>query len=113
MTRVIELGQGVLMQPVTECPHTPACPHDDAGCIEPVLAGWVFIHPRPGAPDYGFGPDVCSGMVYARARGGTGRPRNVWTIVEREPLTLSPSVQCTSEGCTCHGWVREGKWVPA
>lgn len=33
-----------------------------------------------------------------------------WTVESWEPLTLSPSVLCA---CGDHGWVREGRWVPA
>lgn len=34
-----------------------------------------------------------------------------WTIVKREPLTLSPSLLCPL--CGHHGFIREGRWVPA
>lgn len=37
------------------------------------------------------------------------RPR--WTVVSWEPLTLDPSILCLS--CKLHGWIREGRWVPA
>lgn len=37
--------------------------------------------------------------------------RNVWTVDSWEPLTLSPSLLFTC--CKFHGWIREGKWVPA
>jgi hypothetical protein len=36
---------------------------------------------------------------------------NTWTVESWEPLTLSPSVLCTM--CGHHGFVREGRWVPA
>ncbi len=39
-----------------------------------------------------------------------------WTIQNREPLTVSPSIHCNPGGTigTClHGWWREGKWVTA
>lgn len=35
--------------------------------------------------------------------------REWWTVEREEPLTISPSVQT---GC-CHGFIREGRWVPA
>ena len=34
----------------------------------------------------------------------------VWTLVTREPLTLTPSIQCY---CGLHGHITNGKWVPA
>lgn len=34
-----------------------------------------------------------------------------WTVESTEPLTLSPSLLC--RGCGNHGWIREGRWVPA
>lgn len=37
--------------------------------------------------------------------------RAVWTVESWEPLTLSPSLQCTA--CSHHGFVRQGFWVPA
>lgn len=35
-----------------------------------------------------------------------------WTVVQREPLTLSPSLHCDPSlgGCGAHGFVREGRW---
>lgn len=34
-----------------------------------------------------------------------------WKATQRDPLTVMPSINCTS--CGCHGWIRDGKWVPA
>ncbi len=38
-----------------------------------------------------------------------------WAVVQREPLTLSPSLHCDPAlgGCGAHGFIRDGKWVPA
>lgn len=33
-----------------------------------------------------------------------------WTVEQKEPLTLSPSILCS---CGHHGWIRNGKWVDA
>jgi hypothetical protein len=48
-------------------------------------------------------------------RGGQCRatPRGIGlhTIEGRDPLTISPSLLC--EVCGWHGFVRDGKWVPA
>lgn len=37
--------------------------------------------------------------------------RPVWTVECWEPLTISPSVLCRM--CGHHGFIREGRWVPA
>lgn len=34
-----------------------------------------------------------------------------WQIVRTEPLTVVPSLLCT--GCGTHGWITDGRWVPA
>lgn len=34
-----------------------------------------------------------------------------WTLINFDPLTIAPSVLCRS--CGDHGFVRDGKWVPA
>ncbi len=34
-----------------------------------------------------------------------------WTVVTKEPLTISPSILCGE--CGVHGFIRDGKWVPA
>lgn len=33
-----------------------------------------------------------------------------WTLVSDEPLHIEPSVLCS---CGDHGWIRDGRWVPA
>ncbi len=39
---------------------------------------------------------------------GSGRD---WKLVQREPLTISPSLLCGS--CRHHGFIEQGKWRPA
>ena len=34
-----------------------------------------------------------------------------WTVVEFDPLTLEPSLLCRL--CGNHGFVRDGRWIPA
>lgn len=34
-----------------------------------------------------------------------------WKVESWDPLTISPSVLCTL--CGNHGFIREGKWIPA
>lgn len=39
--------------------------------------------------------------------------RALWRIEQAAPLTLTPSIACSHPGCTHHGWIRDGIWVPA
>ena len=52
----------------------------------------------------------CSGFIRL-ASGFWPNGAIVWTVEGDGPLTLSPSIQCPQ--CGHHGWIREGKWVPA
>lgn len=38
-------------------------------------------------------------------------PSRDWQLVSRDPITISPSVNYTC--CGVHGFLRDGKWVPA
>jgi hypothetical protein len=37
--------------------------------------------------------------------------KNAWQVQSWEPLTVSPSLLCLR--CGDHGFIREGRWVPA
>lgn len=41
----------------------------------------------------------------------------IWQLVSLEPLHLEPSLLCRANNghgeCGHHGWIRDGKWVPA
>jgi hypothetical protein len=42
---------------------------------------------------------------------GTGEyDRARWVLHSLDPLHIEPSLLC---GCGNHGWIRDGKWVPA
>lgn len=53
----------------------------------------------------------CSGYVRFRIPQNATEGRPSWVVEKEDPLTLSPSVLCTT--CGHHGYIREGKWVPA
>lgn len=38
-------------------------------------------------------------------------PITAWSVVQREPLTLTPSILC--KACGNHGHITNGRWVPA
>jgi hypothetical protein len=95
------------------------CPEGAAGVVDigcgvrirmtsyrDVTAGLIESHPRP---DNGA---RCSGAAHfdvPETEALAPRPR--WRVVSAEPLTLEPSLLCSA--CGHHGWVREGRWVPA
>ena len=72
---------------------------------------------RTGINDYHLRPDgtQCSGWI--PFEGGAWalsfEPGQIqaWKVEQSEPLTISPSVLCRT--CGNHGFIRNGKWVPA
>jgi uncharacterized protein DUF6527 len=86
------------------------------------VLGAIHDHPRRRPPDH---PDLhwqsddfsCSGMIWfdvpelANYDNDKDHPRARWQIVQDHPLTLSPSVRCST--CGDHGFVRSGQWEPA
>ena len=64
------------------------------------LDGVAYWHPQPS------GVGECSGYVSVKPAWADG-----WDLVQLEPLTLSPSLLCRA--CGHHGFIRDGKWVPA
>ena len=34
-----------------------------------------------------------------------------WTVVSKDPLTVTPSILCHK--CKVHGWIRNGEWEEA
>lgn len=68
--------------------------------------GVVWKHP---APD---GGECSGGAVLFDVPANDGVPEDVkWTVEQRDPLTLSPSLLCGL--CGFHGFIRGGRWVPA
>lgn len=53
------------------------------------------------------GGDWCVGFVPFKSYD----PAHGWDVLAEEPLTLSPSLLCRL--CGSHGFIRDGKWVPA
>ncbi len=51
----------------------------------------------------------CQGAIHFSGRGHSTPP--LWDVVNATPLTLSPSLLCRT--CGHHGFIRDGKWVPA
>lgn len=74
------------------------------GSADGPTEGLVWEH-----PDQRDGSRRCTGGSLTFA--GHGWPEPNWTVESLEPLTLSPSLLCRV--CGCHGFIREGRWVPA
>jgi hypothetical protein len=75
------------------------------------VIGAVEEHPSLTESRYHKKGEPCAGSIYfnvPECRMGDV-PR--WAVESWEPLTISPSVLCKL--CGNHGFIREGKWVPA
>lgn len=42
---------------------------------------------------------------------GSHGPDHTWTLVSIDPLHIEPSLLCMI--CDDHGFIRDGKWIPA
>lgn len=90
---VVEIGHGVTIQFWFEWPQEEQ--------TEP--AGIIETHPgADGKP--------CEGSVAFEGHAPM-RSHPTWRVVSLEPLTLEPSLLCTK--CGHHGFIRDGRWVPA
>jgi hypothetical protein len=85
---------------------------------------WVGWHPdRELNPQYAGIEDLeCAVLLLTCPHGEGGVPthppeyadvfkQDAWTVESWDPLTLSPSILRTE--CGCHGFIRNGGWVPA
>jgi hypothetical protein len=92
-TNVLDLGHDVKVVFYTWRDHDPA--------------GMIEEHDRPD------GAGRCRGSILFDVPGAAetfpGSPR--WTVESVDPLTLSPSLLCRA--CGHHGFVKQGRWVPA
>jgi hypothetical protein len=66
----------------------------------------VAIVEQHTAPD----GSVCSGYAWFEGHAPM-RSYPTWRVASMEPLTLEPSLLCST--CGHHGFIRDGKWVPA
>jgi hypothetical protein len=71
-------------------------------CVEGAQAGLSYWHPNLKNPD-----EICEDWVNFNMFGWT----DGWDVEQEEPLTISPSLLC--HVCGNHGFIREGRWIPA
>lgn len=90
----VDLGDGWKLEPVSQ--------HG-----KPDTIGYMITGPAAEACPLP-GDGLCGGLVRI-ADTGDGKP--VWKVEQDDPLTLSPSIVCSCKGQ--HGFVRDGKYVPA
>lgn len=109
MSEEIDLGHGHFMRFVRWAPDDLPANRERFGYPLPDVAraGLILRHPRPN------GAGECEAAIHfdlpeLRAHVPT---RGRWQVQAWDPLTLSPSLLCTA--CGDHGFIREGKWVPA
>lgn len=88
-----------------------------AGHVSKQTIGLIFDHPAKKDR-----ANRCRGSILfdiPENRGATlydaitqkDKPRPLWTVERAEPLTLSPSLDCSA--CGEHGFIRDDQWVPA
>jgi hypothetical protein len=70
--------------------------------------GLIVEHKKPDGSDCA-GAITFDGEVQQRVHPQAPK----WVVESWDPLTVSPSLLCRAEGCTDHGFIRDGRWVPA
>lgn len=71
---------------------------------------WVGIHEWHTCRDGEFGAGFIA--FTGRTRPEWWSPSSpTWEVDREDPLTLSPSLACQT--CGHHGFIRDGRWVPA
>ncbi len=108
MSEPIDLGHGHVLRIVGWHPDRsiPSNAERFRGIPDIARAAAIVDHPKPdGTPCLG----ACVHFDTEEVR--RVFPNNLrWTVESWDPLTLSPSLLCS---CGDHGFIREGRWVPA
>jgi hypothetical protein len=100
-----DFGHGVTGYFVGWAPDLELNPQYDGIPDEPRY-GVILNHPTPAG-----GPCSSCAVFDGETVRRLEPNRPVWTVQSWEPLTISPSVLCRA--CGHHGFIRDGKWVPA
>ncbi len=102
---LIDIGHGVGYLLTGWHPDRELNPHYD-GIADVDRFGLLYRHPAPDGSECG-GSVIFEGEAASRVM--PKHPK--WTVDSWEPLTLSPSLLCKS--CGHHGFIKQGRWVPA
>ena len=120
LPETLDLGKGLHLQAYRWCLHEPvhhcwqATPDEPADCScgntdncpAPEIVGWIFKHPQPTYPT-----GECYGLIYIKEPfPGRAKPTPLWTVVQVEPLTLTPSVLCGLHP-QWHAFITAGRWT--
>lgn len=112
----LDLGSGVTLSWTSFSPDRELNPKWVDVPDEPRF-GALIEHPNPRTET-----GRCCGHVYldgpVTRRVLSDPERRIWAVQSWDPLTISPSVLCrgrNTDGTECgfHGFIRDGKWVPA
>ena len=103
MSLKIDIGRNHSIQFVSWAPDRQLNPQF-AGIPDDARAGAKVYHPNLKNP-----AEEC--VSYIGLNPALNTDHATWTVEGWEPLTISPSLLCTV--CGDHGFIRQGKWVPA
>jgi hypothetical protein len=107
MTISIDIGHGHTAHPVGWHSDRDLNPQHE-GISDVDLWGIDIEHPFPeGAKCFGHGAVTFDGPTQRLIAPAVAK----WTLNSDDPLDLSPSVLCRL--CGDHGFIRQGRWVPA
>lgn len=105
-SEALDIGHGVTITSVGWAPDRELNPQYE-GIPDIDSYGVIIDHPRPD------GTCRCRGFVTFDTDAARLVRADVpmWTVDQWEPLTISPSVLCKL--CGHHGFIRDGRWIPA
>lgn len=123
MSQFVDLGSGVKLYWTCWAPNRKLNPQYE-GLPDVERYGGILEHPTPNLDARGWEGETpgrcCGGLTFRgpvweellRRAQAAGKPFNTtaWDVVSWEPLTISPSFLCH---CGFHGWIQNGRWVPA
>jgi hypothetical protein len=105
VTAAIDIGHGHTLRFAGWYPDRELSPQfSDLPDIEKCTA--IVDHPAPDG-------SACSSGAPLDSPGARRlfKERELWAVESWDPLTISPSLLCMR--CGDHGFIRDGKWVPA
>lgn len=109
MSEIIDIGHGHTIQTVGWHPDRALNPqYADVPDIE--IASIVIEHPNAKSAEW---PRCVSAVQIDTPEVARIFPdeRSRWQLVSADPLTLAPSLLCMR--CGDHGFIQNGRWVPA